>query len=215
MKFTISEYLPMILSFTALQMIGLISPGPDFAITMRNSLIYSRKIGLFTAIGVACGIMVHVTYTLLGVGFFITKTAWLFSLFKYLGATYLFYIGYQGLKAKKHDLLASNLTHQNAISNVAAFRSGFLTNALNPKAMLFFLSIFTVFLSPKTPVLIMLIYGIIVFTTTLSWFTFVSFCFSNKRIRSLFSSISHWVERVTGGILVLLAVKLLLIKPNG
>lgn len=214
MSLTLIEYLPTILSFTALQIIGLISPGPDFAITMRNSLVYSREIGLLTAMGIACGIMVHVTYTLLGVGLFVMQTSWLFNLFKYLGSAYLFYIGFKGLQAKKHKLLTANPTHQKPISALSAFRSGFVTNALNPKAMLFFLSLFTVFLSPQTPSLIMMTYGVIIFITTLLWFVFVSLCFSNKRIRSLFSSISHWIERVTGGVLILLAIKLLFIEPN-
>lgn len=209
MKSIIIQYLPMIVTFTCLQIIGLISPGPDFAITVRNSLLYSRKIGLFTALGISCGIMVHVVYTILGVGFFIAKTPWLFTLFKYLGAAYLFYIGFKGLIAKKRIFSVNTIEPHNTISSMSAFWLGFLTNALNPKAMLFFVSLFTVFLAPKTPPVIMIIYGAIVFMTTLVWFVFVSLCLSHETIRSLFGSVSHWVERITGVVLILLAFKLL------
>lgn len=209
MELTIANYWPSILTFITLQIIGLMSPGPDFAITMRNSLIYSRTIGIYTAIGIACGIMVHVSYTLLGVGLIITRTPWLFKIFQYAGAAYLFYIGFKGLQSKKHNLSTYNPAHQKQISNFAGFYSGFFTNALNPKAMLFFLSLFTAFLSPKTPGLIMFIYAFIVFMTTLTWFVVVALCFSHQKIRLMFSSVSHWIERLTGVVLILLAVKLL------
>ena len=208
------EYIPSLISFTLLQMVALISPGPDFAIVVRNSLIYSRKTGLLTALGIATGILVHVTYTLLGLGFIISQTAWLFSLFTYLGASYLIYIGYKGLQAKKGGLSLGNATHHHDIAALAAFRSGFFTNALNPKAMLFFLSLFTVFLSPLTPTAIMITYGVITFVTTLLWFVFVALCFSSQKLRKYFSSISHWIERVTGGLLILLGVKLLFTKQT-
>jgi len=208
------EYLPSLISFTLLQMVALISPGPDFAIVVRNSLVYSRKTALMTALGIATGILVHVTYTLLGLGFIISQTAWLFSLFTYLGASYLIYIGYKGLRAKKGGLGIGNVTHHRDITAIAAFRCGFLTNALNPKAMLFFLSLFTVFLSPHTSTAIMLVYGVITFVTTLLWFVFVALCFSSQKLRKYFSSISHWIERVTGGLLILLGVKLLFTKQS-
>ncbi|MCX7352786.1 MAG: LysE family transporter [Proteobacteria bacterium] len=77
------------------------SPGPDFAVVVRNSLIYSRKTAVLTAVGVSLGILVHLTYILLGLGVVIAKTAWLFCAFKYLGTAYLMYIGIKGLLAKK------------------------------------------------------------------------------------------------------------------
>lgn len=119
------EYMPSLVSFTLLQMVALISPGPDFAIIVRNSLIYSRKTALLTALGIATGILTHVTYTLLGLGFIISQTAWLFRLFTYLGASYLIYIGYKGLRAKKAGLGISKVSHQHDISEIAAFRAGF------------------------------------------------------------------------------------------
>jgi RhtB (resistance to homoserine/threonine) family protein len=214
MKSVFFEYMPSLISLTLLQMVALISPGPDFAIVVRNSLIYSRKTAIMTALGIATGILVHVTYTLLGLGFIISQTAWLFSLFTYLGASYLIYIGYKGLRAKKGGLSLGNATHHHDIAALAAFRSGFFTNALNPKAMLFFLSLFTVFLSPHTPTAIMITYGVITFVTTLLWFVFVALCFSSQKLRKYFSSISHWIERITGGLLILLGVKLLFTKQT-
>lgn len=206
------EYLPVIITFTILEMVALVSPGPDFAIIVRNSLIYSRKTALITALGVACGIVVHITYTLFGLAYIISQNAWLFKILTYFGAGYLLYLGYKGIRVKKGSLKIGNTTHHKDINPIAAFRTGFLTNALNPKAMLYFLSIFTVFLSPETPSLIILLFGIISFVLTFLWFGFVAFCFSSLKLRNYFSSMTHIIERVTGGLLILLGIKLLFTK---
>jgi len=206
------QYLPSILGLAGLNMIALISPGPDFAVIVKNSLIYSRKTALLTALGIALGIMVHVTYTLLGLGVVIKESVWLFHGLKYLGAGYLIYIGFKGLKAKKAALALGNVHHSRDIPAISAIRSGFLTNALNPKCMLFIMSLFTVVIPLDTPTFIMTIYGMIIFLETLAWFSFVAFCLSGKRTREKFNAVGHWIERITGGILVMLGAKLTFIK---
>lgn len=207
------EYAEQIASITGFILLALVSPGPDFAIIVRNSLIYSRKTALFTALGIALGILVHVAYTLFGAGILIAETPWIFSVFKYLGAGYLLYIGYKGVRAKKQTIDFGTLNIKKDISAFAAIRSGFLTNALNPKAMLFFISLFSVVISPGTPLIIMLLYAVIIFTSTLIWFSCVAFFLSGKRTREYFSSIGYIVERITGGLLLLLGIKLLFHKP--
>ncbi|NBT63763.1 MAG: LysE family translocator, partial [Planctomycetia bacterium] len=79
------------------------------------------------------GILVHLTYILLGLGVVIAKTAWLFCAFKYLGTAYLMYIGIKGLLAKKQT---TDYGDAPAFQEISAFKSvsaGFLTNAMNPK----------------------------------------------------------------------------------
>lgn len=208
MDILLFEYLPSILSLSGLMMISLISPGPDFAVVVRNSLIYSRKTALLTALGIALGILVHVAYTLFGLGVVIRESAWLFLIVKWLGAGYLLYIGYQGLKAKKTTRGLDQAKHIGDISPLSALWSGFLTNALNPKCMLFFVSLFSIVISPNTPLFIMFIYGLIIFVETLVWFSFVAFCLSGKRTRDRFNAVGHWIERITGGALMALGAKL-------
>ena len=206
------DALPSILALTAVQMVGLISPGPDFAVVVRNSLVYSRKTGLWTATGIALGTMIHLTYILLGVGLFIEENPFLFHLFKYVGAGYLIYVGSKGLLAKKHALDYGDTHHRKCISSLVALRTGFLTSALNPKAMLFFLSILSAFLTPHEPPLILFIYGVIIVLTTILWFMVVAIGFSHKQLRILFNNCHHWVERVTGALLTLLGVGMLFVE---
>lgn len=209
----ILDYLPSIAALTVIQLLGVMSPGPDFAVVVRNSLIYTRKTGVLTAIGVSLGILVHLAYILLGLGVVISKTVWLFALFKYLGAAYLMYIGIKGLLAKKQTTNYDGAHSLQEISPFKAINTGFLTNVLNPKAMFFFLSLISAFI-PGKPSIIVVIYGIIIFVSTLLWFLFVAMCFSNTRLRSFFKNFQYLIERITGGLLILLAVKMLFFQTQ-
>lgn len=206
------DYWPSILALTLIQVVGAISPGPDFAVVMRNSLIYSRKTGGLTALGVALGSLVHLTYILLGLGILISQTAWLFHAFKYLGAGYLIYVGAKGMATRKSSLHYGGGKRQKDISALVAIWTGFLTNVLNIKALFYFLSLISAFITPQTPKPLIGIYGLIIFLSTLIWFGFVATCFSHKRLRLLFGSSHHWIERVTGGLLMLLGIRMLFIQ---
>ena len=129
-------------------LLAAISPGPDFFIVLRNSLSYSRKAGLMTAVGVSMALIIHLTYTLVGLGMLIAESPFIYSLIKYVGVAYLFYIGLSGLlssfkKSQKLDL--EYVQEMNQIAASKAFLQGFLTNMLNPKAAIFFISLFLFF----------------------------------------------------------------------
>ncbi|HAT7081210.1 TPA: LysE family transporter [Legionella pneumophila] len=190
--------------------ISLISPGPDFAITVKNSLAYSRKSGLLTALGIALGSLVHISYTLLGLGLFITKTPIILHIIQYLGAGYLFYIGLKNLGAKPNADQIGSYTTNNDLKPSEAFFNGFITNLLNPKAMLFFISLFSVLMPREISISTKLFLAIVLFLQTLLWFSFVAFSLSGKNTRTKFQRISYWIERITGVILIALALKLLL-----
>jgi threonine/homoserine/homoserine lactone efflux protein len=97
-------YLTEFLTVAFIHFLGVMSPGPDFAMISRNSLVYSRRTGIYSAFGLALGILVHVTYSLIGIGLIISKSIIIFSTIKLLGASYLIYIGYKALRTKSHNL---------------------------------------------------------------------------------------------------------------
>ena len=205
------QHMGTFLTLTGLVTIALLSPGPDFAIIIRNSLMYSRRTALFTALGISLGTLLHVSYILLGLGFIIKENVWLFIGLKYLGAAYLLYIGFKGLRAQKTSLTIEKVQNQPSLSPLQAIRNGFLTNALNPKAILFFMSLFSVVLPPDLPTMHMFMYGTLIFVETLAWFSLVGYCLSTQKAREKFSSVGHWVDRVTGGLLTILGAKLLVV----
>lgn len=198
------------ITMAIVHLIAVASPGPDFAIVVRNSIAYGRRIAIITSIGVGIGILLHVAYSLLGLSVLIKTTPWLFQAFSYLAAGYLLYLAYGALRSGPSE---NNSTfddrHQAAISAKKAFWNGFLTNGLNPKATLFFLSLFTAIISVDTPFLIKLGYGIYLAAATGLWFCFLSYIVSSAKVANFIGAKGYWLDRAMGVLLVALAIKLL------
>lgn len=186
------------------------SPGPDFVMVSRNSLIYSRMVGIYSAVGLGLGILVHVTYSLVGIGLLISQSVLLFSIIKYLGAAYLLYVGYQCLRAQPHVAGAVEVEAERTMSARAAVWMGFLTNVLNPKATLFFLALFTQVIDPATPLWVQVLYGAEMSIMTFVWFSIVAVLLSHKQIKARFTSVQHYVERSFGVVLIGLGIKVAL-----
>lgn len=196
------------LAIGLITLLAAMSPGPDFFVVMKNALKYNRKVGVFTSIGVALGIMVHVTYILIGIGVIVSKSILLYSLIKYLGALYLVYLGVKMLISKS-DVSHQNISKsQNVISSLAAFKQGFLTNVLNPKATVFFLSVFTQVITPSTAVGLKWAYGFEMAVIALMWFTLLSLLLGNSFVRNKISRVQMYVDKFMGAVLVLLGVKI-------
>lgn len=204
------NFLPEFLAVATVHLLAVMSPGPDFILISRNSLVYSRKVGLYSAIGLGLGILVHVTYSLIGIGFIISKSILLFSILKFLGAGYLMYIGYKCLRTKPRKEQQAVLDKKDDIGKFAAIRMGFLTNVLNPKATLFFFALFTQVINPSTPKFIQVFYGIEMSVMTFVWFAFVAITLSHNLIRKRFISVQHYLERTFGVILIALGIKVAL-----
>lgn len=193
--------------------LALMSPGPDFVIAVKNSVIGSRKEGLFTALGFSLGVMIHMTYTLIGLATIIAKSVVLFSIIKYAGAAYLFYIGYKSIRSKGFDkITVNNLKGHKKISSKKALLTGFLTNILNPKATLFFLSVFSQFITIETPISVQVLYASTCVIMTGLWFSIVSILLTNKHIKNKFLSFSKVIDKLCGGFLIALGLKLALSK---
>jgi len=196
------------LTIGTIAILGAVSPGPDFAVVAKNSLLMSRKIGMWTALGVGTGIFVHVIYSLIGIGLIISKSILLFTIIKYAGALYLIYLGIQLLRSKKNELVIT-LEGENKTST-EAFWEGFLTNALNPKASLFFLGVFTQVVDPSTPFLVQIMYGLEIAAIVGCWFILLAHLLTIGHVQKRLSKISHHINRAMGGILVLLGLKVAL-----
>lgn len=199
------------LTVALVHLLAVASPGPDFAVVIRESVSHGRRAGLFTALGVGCGIFLHVAYSLLGIGLIVSQSLLLFAVLKWLAAAYLLYIGFRALRARPADpAVLEALADGVARSGRGAFASGFLTNALNPKATLFFLSLFTVVIDPHTPRLIQAGYGVYLAGATAAFFCAVALLFSQSRVRAGFARLGHWFDRVMGVVLIALGVRLAL-----
>ena len=190
-------------------LLAVASPGPDFAVVVRESVTQGRQTGSWTAFGVGCGIFVHVAYSLLGIGLIVSQSIVLFNLFKWLAAGYLIYLGWRALRARPMNLDVAGEAGSRVVRSAwQAFVVGFVTNGLNPKATLFFLSLFTVVISPDTPLLVQAGYGVYLAGATALWFLLVAWLFSRGRVRAGFARMGHWFDRLTGAVLIGLGVRL-------
>jgi RhtB (resistance to homoserine/threonine) family protein len=202
-------YWPEFFTVALIHLLAVASPGPDFAIVVRESVAYGRRAGVFSALGVGCGIFIHVAYSLLGIGLIVSQSIVLFNALKWLAAAYLLYIGIKALRAKPVSASQAELNRFGSARTArAAFTAGFVTNGLNPKATLFFLSLFTVVINPHTPLEVQAGYGVYLALATALWFCLVAQLFSHQRVRAGFSRLGHWFDRLMGAVLVGLGVKL-------
>ncbi len=195
------------LTVALVHLLAVASPGPDFAIVLRESVSNGRHAGIWTALGVGSGILLHVGYCLLGIGLIVSQSIVLFNLLKWLAAAYLIYIGIRALQARPADPAGAELAPLAARSPRAAFARGFVTNGLNPKATLFFLSLFTLVISPQTPLLVQAGYGLYLALATAVWFCAVALLFSQERVRRGFVRLGPWFDRLMGAVLVGLGIK--------
>ncbi len=204
------EYLPLIGTVTLLNLLAVISPGPDFIVTVKNSLHYSRRSGIFTSLGIGLGLCVHLAYCAAGIGFIISKSPVLFSILKFLGAGYLIYIGICSIKSKSSKPEIVEEKTSDDLSRYQAFRIGFFTNVLNPKVTLFILSLFTLVISPDTPLYVIFIISLLIIFTAITWFIVVSIFFTQPNVQRLFYKFENKINHVLGGLLVLLGIKIAL-----
>ena len=199
------------LTVALIHLLAVASPGPDFAVVVRESVTHGRKAGTWTALGVGSAIFLHVGYSLLGIGIIVSQSIVLFNALKWAAAAYLLYIGIKALRARPAGATEEALKLESAERSAkSAYISGFVTNGLNPKATLFFLSLFTVVINPHTPLLVQGGYGVYLALATAAWFCMVARLFSQARVRAGFARMGHWFDRAMGGVLVALGIKLAL-----
>lgn len=203
-------YLHEFLALALIHFLAVILPGPDFIVTVQQSVRLGRSSGIYTALGIGVGISVHVIYTLVGIGAIMHTTPWLFNIIKIIGALYILYLGIQLIKSRGNTLNISIDTDQPVVhqSALKSFIVGFMTNATNPKATLFFVAIFTSVVSAETPISIQLFYGIWMCSVNAIWFILVSLFFSNARIRQQFLRMGNAFEKIMGIVLLFFALRL-------
>ncbi|WP_416984525.1 LysE family translocator [Streptomyces sp. T028] len=197
-----------IFAVALITVLAVIAPGADFAMIVRNSYLYGRRTGLLAATGVAAGVLVHVTYTMLGVGLLIASSTFLFTVIKLIGAAYLVYIGVRTFRTRGE--VEIDLSGKTELTPLAALRTGFLTNVLNPKTTLFVVSTFSQVVSPGTPLVQQVGYGLFMSLAHLLWFGVVAVFFSQERMRTLMLRAQKVLNKVIGSVLAGLGVSLAL-----
>lgn len=204
----------MFLTIGLLTLFSAMSPGPDFAMVTKNTLLHSRRSGLFTSLGIGSAIFVHITYCALGLAIAISNSVVMFSIIKYIGAGYLIYLGVSSLLAKNpnHITSSKNQTKKSELSNWVSYRQGFLCNLLNPKATLFFLALFTMIIRPDTSAFWIVIYAIEIFVIVTAWFCSLTFILSHPRVTHTLDKAEKYIAKLLGVFLVGFGIALAFVK---
>lgn len=195
-------------------------PGPDFALVSRVALLEGARQGRAAACGVALGITVHTGCAIAGISAVIAASAPLFQLLKYAGAAYLFWLGIQAFRQKAQPVAAESergagVTRGHRGSPARAFRQGFLTNALNPKAILIFLTLLPQFMAPAADAAPQLLeMGAIIAIQCLVWYLFLAQILG--RVRRVFADprFQLWLHRVTGAVFLGFGLRLALARND-
>ena len=137
----------LILSFMAASILLTIMPGPDNIFVLTESLTRGRKNGIMISIGLSSGVLIHTIAAATGLSIIIQESAIAFSVIKYIGTLYLFYLAFKSIKEKKENVDTSDRKEINSQSSLSLVRKGFLMNVLNPKVALFFIAFLPQFIS--------------------------------------------------------------------
>ena len=206
-------YLFELLSLMAIFTFGIISPGADFAMVIRQSLMQGRRAAIITSLGIGVSLMFHVSYTILGLGLVISQSILLFNIIKWCGVAYLLYIGVSALRAGAMQMEAEPVDpavagDRKRQSAAKAFLLGFMANALNPKPVFFFLSIFSTVVAHDTPGTIKFGYGLVMAFCLVAWFVGVSYFMTTPAMRAAFGRMSKWINRASGLVFIAFGLKL-------
>lgn len=188
---------------------AVMSPGPDFAMVVRQTLAHGRSAGVWTAIGIGSGLCVHVSWGLFGLGWLIERFPWLLEGLRYAGATFLIWMGWRALRAQP---LPPTTTEPQAgmPERGRHYLIGLLTNLLNAKAMLFFVALCTTLVTAQAPVALRIALGSWMVLSSVAWFCFVSFTLSLPRVRLALHAQAHWIDRSMGALLLALGLGMLM-----
>ena len=194
------------IAIAVITLLAVISPGADFALVSRNSYLYGRKQGIYTAYGIACAVWIHISYSVLGLSFLKHYIPNLLHIIQYIGALYLMYIGY---KTFTQQQISDHVTHA-LLRPRQAFIQGFLGNSLNPKTTLFVMSIFAQLLRGNHGLMHLIGYGMFISASHLLWFLLISLFCSTPVIRNKILRKQVSINRVIGTVLATLGLCLFL-----
>ena len=196
--------------FLSVSLLINLSPGPDMLYTAARSLSQGTKAGILSALGIFSGCLVHTTAAVFGLSKIIQESVFLFSIIKYAGAAYLIFLGMRSFFRKPKT--QSNIVKLEPISYKKIYFQGVITNVLNPKVAIFFLSFLPQFIDPqslflKEQIAFLGLWFDVQGTLILVLVALVTGYFQMMLQKN--KAFWNWQEKITGLILVALGIKML------
>lgn len=202
-----------IFTFVTLAFLLVLLPGPDYVLITKNTLKDGTKAGMNTLFGTCVALSIHTTFAVIGLSAIIVKSAFLFSAFKFVGAGYLFYLGVKALlsirKTTDSNITSDIETTNSSTKQEPNFRQGFLTDLLNPKVAVFFLTFLPQFVSSRENNIIPFItLGVIYILITLAYFVVYILLINRIKIFMQKESTQKAIQCISGIVLISFGLKL-------
>jgi RhtB (resistance to homoserine/threonine) family protein len=204
------EHVYLLASLVAVDLLAAMSPGPNFLLVSQSALARSRTHALSTVAGVATGNLLWCLTVVLGLSAVFSLVPWLHDAIQVLGGAYLIYLGVR-LWHKPAESTGLRVSTPGGSLRPAYLR-GFLTSATNPKSVVYFGSIFAVFLGPGSPDWLKVVAVAIVIADTVLWYGSVAVLFSTARVQRGYASIRRPIDRLAGAVLASFGTRLLLVR---
>ncbi|WP_029767485.1 LysE family translocator [Haloglycomyces albus] len=190
-------------TFAGIMFLGVASPGPDFAVVVRNCVSGGRRSGLWTAVGIAAGVFVWVTITAFGLSALLAASPTAFAAIRYAGAAYLAYLGITAIIAAFKPPGSSEEAAPSArFGPWQSLRSGLLCNLLSPKAAVFFVALIPQFIATDSGMWQAGVLAVLASTITVVWFLTLAGLVGVLRPVLVRPGVNAAVNVVTGLILI-------------
>lgn len=194
------------LSLLAISLLGAFSPGPSLAVVVKNTLGGDRFRGIITAWSHSIGIGFYALLSLLGLAFALEKFPAVYKFIAYAGAIYLLWIGVKSLTSKGG--ISATLQAGKKLSYLECARDGLMISILNPKIGLFFIALFSQFIHPEVGTSGKVLTVLTPLITDGLWYSIVASTLSQPNILLFLRKKSHWIDRLSGALLIFLAVQI-------
>ncbi len=191
------------LSLVAVCSLGTMSPGPSLVVVLRHTLSNGRSHGILTSLAHAIGVAIWAVLTIWGLGLLVTEIPLLYTVLTYAGAGYLAWMGVKALRAKQSAFKVEG--EKSALSEAA--RDGLMISLLNPKLAIFFIALFSQFVSTELSIIDQLIMVATVVSIDSIWYIFVAVVLSHARVCRQLEKRSAAINQATGVVLIGLALR--------
>jgi threonine/homoserine/homoserine lactone efflux protein len=202
------QELSALLGIVAALTVGVVSPGPSFVMVARTAICSSRSEGLAAAFGMGAGGVVYAMAALFGLQGLLLAVPSLYLALKVVGGLYLAYLGLRIWASAKQALVVTGLAPGTSTTILKSFALGFTTQVSNPKAAIVYASVFAAFLPTAQSLGFDLALVALVFAIETGWYAIVALVLSSDRPREAYLRYKSWVDRLAGGVLLTLGLKL-------
>ena len=200
-----SSLLGIFVTVAIAHFLALLSPGPDFVLIVKSAIKNGGKKSIGVAAGISSANALYIALCLIGVGSILAKSATVLIVLKVMGGLFLIYLAIQALRAKKDSYkefaLVETNDRQSDTTWLSEFITGFMSGILNPKNLLFYLSLFTVVLTKDINLSFKMTLGIWMTTVVFFWDVAIIYLLSTSRVQSKFSKVAYYIDKLTGAIL--------------